>query len=175
LKKYAIFTDVSLNPKLKFGLGAYVILPSSILELAKGSIKETDITNKLNFKEFKNTSSTKLEVDTVLWALESFIEEINEKSNIGLKLYTDSQCVAGLLGRRNRLESKNFISKSTKELLKHAELYQRFYGYHDELKFEVIKVAGHMPYGLHDTIHRIFSFIDKEVRRKFKDYTKENK
>ena len=73
--------------------------------------------------------------------------------------------VACLLKRRPALETTNFIGRSTHRLLKNAALYRTFYEFHDELGFEVIKVAGHASSDSHDTIHRIFSYVDKEVRK----------
>jgi ribonuclease HI len=90
-----------------------------------------------------------------------------------LMVYSDSQCVAGLLKRRPGLEAKGFLSKRTTRLLRNALLYRRFYELHDELGFEIIKVKGHTPFRCRDTIDGIFSFVDKETRKALRLWIKE--
>jgi ribonuclease HI len=169
LNNYALFTDVSLNPKLKLGMGAYLFVPLSFLDMPLKMIYEPDIIEKLHFKKFENTSSTKLEVVTVLWALEEINKLLHDTETLNLCLFTDSQCVAGLLERRQKLEQSGFISKSSGNQHKHTALYRKFYEEHDELHFEVIKLAGHSKSYTHNTPHRIFSYIDQAVRQRFKN------
>jgi ribonuclease HI len=166
--KNILFTDVSLNPKIKLGMGAYLLLPEDILNVNPDSLHRFEIEKQIVLKKFEDTSSTKLEIETVLWALEEF-KLIPGKANKPLLLYSDSQCVCGLLDRRQRLEETNFIGKSSGKLLNHSEQYKEFYKLQRELGFEVIKVAGHAPHETHDTVHRIFSFVDEYVRNKFKE------
>jgi ribonuclease HI len=90
---------------------------------------------------------------------------VKRSGKVKLRLYTDSQCVAGLLKRRAGLEANRFLSRKKHSPLKNAELYQRYYALHDELGFDIIKIAGHSLSRTQDTAHRIFSFVDKEVRR----------
>ena len=161
----AIFTDVSLNPKLKLGVGAYLIVPTSFLKVSPHSIEISELAERLVVKRFEGTSSTTLEVRTVLWAIEDYRNELKVSGLRQLHVYSDSQCVAGLLRRRPALEVKGFHCKRTNRLLKNASLYRKFYEFYDELGFEVIKVAGHSRSCSYDTIHRVFSFVDKKVRR----------
>ena len=165
MNSVALFTDVSLNPKSKCGVGAYLILPASFLDIPPHRIERSLVADRLVIRTFESTSSTKLEVQTVLWALEVYRNEYVFSGPVKLVVYSDSQCVAGLLKRRPVLETTGFIGRSTHRLLKNAALYRTFYEFHDELGFEVIKVAGHAPSDSHDTIHRIFSYVDKEVRK----------
>jgi ribonuclease HI len=165
MNNVALFTDVSLNPKSKCGVGAYLILPVSVLDIPPHRIERSRIADRLVMRTFESTSSTKLEVQTVLWALEVYRNEYMLSRTVKLRVFSDSQCVAGLLKRRPLLETTGFIGRSTHRLLKNAALYRTFYEFHDELGFEVIKVAGHSPSDSHDTIHRIFSYVDKEVRK----------
>ena len=159
-----IFTDVSLHPQLRSGVGGYLVVPSSFLSESSLNQARSAVAERLVLRRFEDTSSTELEVRTVLWALEEYQKE--KPSGPGnLRIYTDSQCVAGLLKRRPGLEEKAFISKRTHRLLKNASLYRRFYQFHDELGFEIIQVAGHSPSSSQDRIHRIFSWIDREVRK----------
>ena len=161
----ALFTDASLNHHLKRGVGALLFVPASPLTDAPNSITRSSIARKLKTRRFYDTSSTKLEVETVLWALENFRNEFVISKPGQLHVYSDSQCVAGLPERRTELEFKGFYSKGKKKRLKNASLYSKFYELYDELGFEVIKVTGHSPSCSHDTAQRIFSFIDREVRK----------
>ena len=74
-----LFTDGSVHTKLKFGYGAFLAL-TEIEEI------DSDLNTEIRLKRFENTSSSKLEIETVLWAL-------GELDNFDGKviLYTDSQ------------------------------------------------------------------------------------
>jgi ribonuclease HI len=165
MNSFAIFTDVSLNPLRKVGIGACLLVPASFLENAPTDIKRSEIFAWLRFKRFSKTSSTKLEIQTVLWALKNFREEFDFSDSGRVRVYTDSQCVAGLLARRTRLEANDFIAGRSGRQLANAALYRAFYAAYDEIGFELIKVAGHSHTSSHDTIQRIFSYVDREVRR----------
>ncbi len=165
MNRVALFTDVSLKPKLKLGVGAYLVVPTSFLEVSPHSIERSEVAGRLVVRRFVDTSPTRLEVQTVLWALGVYRNEFKVSGPGKLQVYTDSQCVAGLLGRRPGLEVNGFLCKRTNRLLKNASLYRTFYEFHDELGVEVIKVAGHSRSCSHDAAHRIFSFIDREVRK----------
>jgi len=164
-----LFTDVSLNPQLKLGMGAYLLLTEDETSTEPDKLDKHHLINQIVVRKFENTSSTKLEIETVLWALDEFKKNCKEE-NQSLLLYSDSQCVCGLPGRRQKLESSDFIGKSSGKVLNHSELYKDFYNLQNELGFEVIKVSGHAPKSTHDTVHRIFSYLDHEVRRLFKEW-----
>ncbi|KAA0895134.1 RNase H family protein [Oryzomonas rubra] len=161
----ALFTDVSLNPQRKLGVGGYLLVPASFLENEPYGIGQDDVSARLKIKGFAETSSTTLEVQTVLWALEQVSEGLIDPTGGELEIYTDSQCVAGLLGRRAALEQNDFIAKRSGRLLSNAALYRAFYAAHDRMGFRVNKVSGHAPACSHNTIHRIFSHVDQGVRR----------
>jgi ribonuclease HI len=161
MNSFALFTDVSVNPRRKLGVGAYLALPASFIEVSPHSIEISALVERLVVRRFNDTSSTQLEVRTVLWAM----EDLKFTEPAKLRVYSDSQCVAGLLRRRNRLRASGFVSRGSNRLLKNASLYRKFYEFHDKLGFEVIKVAGHISASSHDTVHRIFSFVDRKVRK----------
>jgi ribonuclease HI len=161
----ALFTDVSLNPKLKLGVGAYLVVPAIFLEVSPHSIEISELAKRLVVRRFEGASSTTLEVQTVLWALEDYRNALKVPGLRQLHVYSDSQCIAGLLRRRPKLEVNGFHSKKTNRLLKNAFLYRKYYELYDELRFEVIKVAGHTRSCSRDTVHRIFSLVDKQVRK----------
>jgi ribonuclease HI len=162
---FALFTDVSLNPQRKVGVGGYLLVHVQFLEREPHGIEQSEVSSRLKMKMFEETSSTKLEVQTVLWALESSWEDLIGSAGGDLRIYTDSQCVAELLRRRSGLESSDFIARRSGRQLPHASLYRAFYAAYDQLGFQVIKVAGHSRACFHDTVHRIFSNVDKEVRK----------
>jgi len=165
MNSFALFTDVSLNPQQRLGVGACLLVPATLLNTAPDAIERAEISARLRFRRFADTSSTRLELQTVLWALEMYRAEFSRADAGKLQLYTDSQCVVGLPGRRAKLEAKGYVAGRSGRLLTNATLYRAFYGVHDELGFELIKVAGHSRVGSHSSVQRIFSFVDKEVRR----------
>lgn len=172
MNRILLFTDISTNPKLKIGFGAYLVIPESDLnENSSDIVKE-----EAKVRKFESTSSTKLEIETLLWALEElekYPKEIALYCN--LTIYTDSQCIVGLLNRRNRLEYYGFKSSRTKKELNHAVLYQRFYSFSDRLKFEVVKLKGHSKSAEKDILHKIFSNVDKGARKALREYLDLNK
>ena len=165
MNSFALFTDVSVNPQRKLGVGGYLLLPITFLDRDPHDIKPGELSTRINIKQFTDTSSTKLEVQTVLWAVEAVREELTCSVPGTLRIYTDSQCVAGLATRRDRLTDNDFVSKRSGQLLAHAALYRQFYAAYDRVGFQLIKVPGHRPACSHDTVQRIFSYVDKEVRK----------
>lgn len=167
MSSFSLFTDVSLHPHRRLGVGAYFFVASSFLQCSPDSIERSAVAEKLRTRRFEETSSTKLEIQTVLWALESCQNKLKVSPQDTLHIYSDSQCVSGLLTRRRGLEAIGFIGKRSKLPLKNAALYCKFYEFYDTLDFKIIKVTGHSPSCSHDTAHRIFSCVDKEVRKEF--------
>jgi ribonuclease HI len=127
MQKIKLFTDSCLDPYNKMGFGVYLILndENESLEELKENIKS---------KRFENTSSTKLELQTLLWAL----DEIADK-NVIIEVYTDCQNIIGLENRRDKLEKNHFYSTSGK-LMNNHDLYKDFYLKLDELSLSFIKV-----------------------------------
>jgi ribonuclease HI len=109
-------------------------------------------------RRFEHTSSTKLELQTLLWAL-SDIQPLGGKVTV----YTDSQNIMGLLGRRDRLEQNDYRSKNNKRL-NNYELYQDFYRMTDQLDCELVKVRGHQVSNQKDDIDRLFTLVDRASR-----------
>ena len=127
MKKIKLFTDSSVNPQEKVGFGAYLLLKEN-------NISFEDMKKDIKTKRFEDTSSTKLELQTLLWSL----EEINDKDVI-IEIYTDCQNIIGLQDRRERLEKNNFHSSAGK-LMNNHDLYKDFYLKLDELSLSFIKV-----------------------------------
>ena len=151
-------------------MGTYLVVPTSLLEISPHRVERSKVTELLMIRRYECTSSTRLEVQTVLWALEDYRKEAKGVRPGKLYIYSDSQCIAGLLRRRAAMEAKGFLSGKTNRLLKNAPLYQEFYGAYDLIGFKVIKVTGHLRACSHDTVDRIFSCIDRAVRKALRDW-----
>lgn len=65
----------------------------------------------MRVKRFEQTNSTKLELQTLLWALSETIA-LGRGGDMVLTVYTDSQSIIGLPGRRTRLEESNYFSRA---------------------------------------------------------------
>ena len=165
MNSFALFTDASLNPKLQLGAGACLVVPADFLEQPAESIEAGAVAELVRIKRFEETSSTALEVRTALWALEEYCTGLHDAGPGELRLYCDSQCIAGLPARRAALEAQRYVSRGAGRVLKNTPLYSAFYKLQDQLGFEIIKVAGHTRAATRDTVHRIFSYIDKQARR----------
>jgi ribonuclease HI len=146
-----LVTDVSVNTQSKIGYGAYLAVSKSGLQL--DSLREC-----VKVRRFEHTSSTKLELQTLLWALKK-TQTLGSKVTV----YTDSQNIIGLPGRRERFEQNSYRSKKGKHL-NNYELYQEFYRMTDQLDCKFIKVRGHQVSNQKDDIDRLFTLVDRASR-----------
>lgn len=146
-----LFTDGSVNPQLKIGYGACLAVTETdiSLDLLRGSVK---------VMKFDNTSSTKLELQTLLWALGNI-----KVPGCRVIVYTDSQNIMGLLGRRKRFEQNDYSTKKNKRIDSY-ELYQAFYQMIDRFECSFIKVCGHGLSNQKDEIDRLFTLVDRASR-----------
>ena len=155
-----VFTDGSVNTKLKVGYGAYFVV--SGLNVSIDSLKDT-----VKVKRFVQTSSTKLELQTLLWALGETVALVN-RNDMVLTVYTDSQNIISLPGRRDRLEQSNYFSSKNKRL-NNYELYQEFYRLTSRLNCGFVKVVGHQASSKKDKIDRLFGLVDQASRRALRE------
>ena len=146
-----LFIDGSVNPLSKFGYWAYLAVFERDLSL-------DSLRTGVKVKQFNHTSSTKLELQTLLWAL-SDIQALVSR----VIVYTDSQNILGLYRRRNWFEQNDYRSKNNKRL-NNYEVYQEFYRVTDKLDLEFVKVPGHRVSNQKDDIDRLFSLVDKASR-----------
>lgn len=165
---YAVFADVSLNPRLRHGVGAGLVVPAEVLEMPTSCLERSEIAGHIMIKRFEGTSSTTLEVQTVVWMLDEYRKTRAASDAVNLRIYTDSQCVAGLLGRRQRLERADFKGAKTGSPIRNTDLYRKFYTLFDRIGFEIVKVHGHTRKFSRTTIDHIFAFVDKEARKALK-------
>jgi len=154
IKTIKLFCDGSVNPKTKIGFGAYFIYNEKI---QKQDIK---------IKKFLDTSSTKLELEVLLWALEE-----NELKNLKVNIYTDCQNILKLLDRKEKLEKNGYLT-STGKMVNNTVLYKKFYEKYDNLNLEFIKVKGHKKSVLKDEIDSLFNLVDKASRRALREFNK---
>ncbi|MCF8026584.1 MAG: hypothetical protein K9K82_13990 [Desulfobacteraceae bacterium] len=150
-----LFTDGSVRTQTGIGFGAFVAVDKTDNSL-------DDIAGRIQVKRFDCTSSTRLELETLLWAL----SEIRASE---VTVYTDSQNIQSLLERRPALEKRNYHTKSGK-LHQQAKLYKAFFARVDRIDFRVIKVSGHCPNAMMRRTDRIFSLVDKASRNALRAY-----
>ena len=151
-----LFTDSSVNPQKKIGFGAYLLLIDENISLE-------EMKKNIKIKRFEDTSSTKLELQTFLWALDEIKEE-----NFDIEVYTDCQNIIGLENRREKLEKNNYHSSSGK-LMNNHDLYKEFFEKIDILNLYFIKVKGHKKTSLKDDIDNIFNLVDKASRNALRE------
>jgi len=151
MKQLMLFTDGSVNAQSNIGYGAYLAVPEAGLSL-------DSLRSRVKVRRFEHTSSTKLELQTLLWALTD-IQALGSR----VIVYTDSQNIMGLPGRRDRLEQNDYRSKKNKRLKNYA-LYQEFYRMTDQLDCEFVKVRGHQVPNQKDDIDKLFTLVDRASR-----------
>ena len=157
MKKIKLFTDSRVNPQLKIGFAAF-------LKVTDEKVSLEEIKKEIKIKRFENTSSTKLELQTFLWA----IEEINLNTSFLIEVYTDCQNIIGLPNRKEKIQSLNYHSSSGK-LLNNSELYKDFFKLLEKYNCEFIKVKGHKKNSLKDEIDDIFNLVDKASRNALRE------
>lgn len=153
-----LFTDGSVHTQSGIGYGAYLITDDL-------SVPLDDLKGYVVVKRFEGTSSTKLELQTVLWAL----GEVSSKK-AQVVIYTDSQNIVGLPGRREQLEQSAYRSKNNR-LLNNHDLYQDFFHITDSLNCKIIKVIGHQKSSQKTDIEKIFTLVDKASRKALRGAT----
>ena len=146
-----LLTDGSVNTQSNIGYRAYLAVSERGLSL-------DSLRAHVKVRRFEHTSSTKLELEALLWAL-SDIQALGRK----VIVYTDSQNIMGLQGRRDRFEQNDYRSKKNIRL-NNYELYQEFYRMIDQLDCELVKVRGHQVSNQKDDIERLFTLVDRASR-----------
>ncbi len=146
-----LLTDGSVNTKSNIGYGAYLAVSECGLSL-------DSLRARVKVRRFEHTSSTKLELQTLLWALRDI-------HALGVKVivFTDSQNIMGLQGRHERFEQNNYHSKKNRRL-NNYELYQEFYRMTDQLNCKFVKVSGHQVSNQKHDIDRLFTLVDRASR-----------
>ncbi|WMN11016.1 RNase H family protein [Marivirga salinae] len=155
-EKHLLFIDGSVNNQLKVGCGAALVIDET-------QLSEIELKERIKIKKFNNTSSTKLELQTLIWALNELDDRVRK-----VVVYTDSQNIVGLPARREALEKADYHSKKGK-LLNHYELYSAFFKIMDDLECEFVKVEGHQASKNKDDYDKIFTLVDRAARKASRD------
>lgn len=158
MQNLQIFIDGSVHAQSKLGYGAYLVVAESGLEPAA-------LQQRVRVKSFAQTSSTRLELQTLLWVL----NEVPVKGN-RLIIHTDSQNILGLPDRRARLERMDYRS-SKGRLLNNHDLYREFYLSTAMLNYELVKVRGHLPSARKEERDKLFALVDRASRKALRDAT----
>ncbi len=145
MKSLLLFTDGSVHPTSRIGYGAYL------------AVTDESADREVHVKRFEDTSSSQLEIETLLWALRKTQPQT-------VTLYTDSQNIIGLPDRRERLKKQEYRSKSGARL-NHAELYQEFFTLTDQFNYTLVKVKGHRRAHQKTPIDRLFTLVDRASRQ----------
>ncbi len=151
--KLLLFTDGSVNTKLRVGYGAY-------LALLEGQQVPT---SQVQLRRFEDTSSSKLEIQTLSWAL----SEISAHEVIS---YTDCQNIVGLSSRRKRLEAKDYYTRNGTRLGNY-ELYEYFFKQTDSLDITFSQIKGYSSTHSKNHIEMLFSLVDRASRKALRAFT----
>lgn len=154
-----LFTDASVNPQMNIGYGGYLLLDEESL---KSPVSKKDV----KIKRFENTTSARLELQAMLWALESI-----HFQECRVIIFTDCQNIINLQDRRERLEHNSYMTKKN-TLIKNHELYKEFFKLVDTFDCYFVKVKGHKKNEEKDDIDKIFSIVDKASRDALRDSIK---
>ncbi len=151
MNKILLFIDGSVDVQSKNGFGAWLVVsePVPSPETLKKQVK---------VKRFEQTSSTKLELQTLLWVLKEIPVDGNR-----VIIYTDSQNIISLNSRRERLEKNNYHSRNNRQI-NNSDLYMEFFRLMDRFDCEFVKVQGHQPTRHKDEINRLFTLVDRASR-----------
>lgn len=152
---FFLFTDASVNPQTNIGYGASLLLAEYELEVPYPQ-------DRVKTKRFEDTTSSKLELQTLVWALEEI-----KFQRCKIVIYTDSQNTLSLLKRKEKLIKNNYMNKKS-ELLKNHELYKRFYELLTSNECDIIKVKGHKKKEDKDSIDKLFTLVDRASRNALK-------
>ena len=156
MSELTLLIDGSVDARSKIGYGAYLSLPED-----RYSLEELKM--RLQVRRFEQTSSTRLELQTLLWALADI--QVSERT---VTVYTDSQNIIGLQSRRKRMEQADYRSARGRRL-NNYDLYREFYRLTDSLDCRFVKVRGHQVAQHKDEIDRLFTLVDRASRQALRD------
>ena len=158
MTEWLLFTDGSVHPQTKCGYGAALLIASNDLSLGLD-----ELSARIKVHKFTKTSSTKIELQALLWALAETPEACAP-----LSVYSDCQNILGLSDRRAGFEAHNYLSKKGLPL-RNAALYQAFFQMADQRDLKLVKVQGHKPAAQRNPIDRLFNLVDKASRKACRD------
>lgn len=169
ISDYLLFCDSSFDPKSHRGVGGRLLLSRDEFS---HQIHPSDL--RVRTKLFANMTNTRLELITVLWALNHFKKNFHEiKTNKSyypdIIVFSDCKTISDLQSRRRRLENGEYKSKRTGRLLSNADLYKKYFLLSDEIQPEIIWTKGHTSSRHHNVIQSLFSHVDKTTRTRLRE------
>lgn len=153
-----LFTDASLDPQTRVGYGAYLLIPEFSLEAPISKHKTS-----IKTKKFKDTTSSKLELETLLWALGKI-----PTKKCKIIVYTDCQNIISLKEREERIVKNNYMSRKN-TLIRNHEFYKKFYKVTNRYECDFIKVKGHKKTEDKDIVDTFFTLVDKASREALRE------
>jgi len=145
MHKIITYTDGSCHTQLKIGTWASIIIYG-------------DKKVKLTGME-QNTTHNRMEIKACIESIRYIIEKVPSFEEINI--YTDSQYVVGLLGRKNKLKTANFLTKKGTSI-QNPDLVQEFIVLLEKHPIKLLKVKAHQK---KDEIENLNIEVDKMVRR----------
>ena len=145
-----LFCDSSFSPARREGIAAFVRLDGDAL--TEPSIDD------VNLSFFAETTNTRLELQGVLWGLETL------PNATSVEVYTDCANITQLLERQARLVASKFTNRSGRQLA-NADLYERFFAQCERLEVDIHLLKGHVPASKRGPEAKIFALVDRAARR----------
>lgn len=170
-----IFVDASYSPERRLGVGGFFCIancPDDAL-VNKNIVKELYSPDAVKTRIVEQTTNTRLELQTLLWVLESLkLDNGNTPSGeMGpVTIYTDCRTAVDLLRRRERLENIHYLSKRKGTILGNADIYKSIFTLYDELSPKLIWIKGHTLEKDRVGVQRIFSEVDRFVRNLLRNH-----
>ena len=155
-----LFTDGSVNNQTKIGIGAALLIQDTeFQERAPCPMTFQDaFSHRVVLKQFHPTSSTKLELQTLLWSLSELVPPSE-----AIRIHTDSQNILSLPGRRQRLPHSHYLSRKQQPIA-NADMYREFYALTDKYDYQLIKLAGHPAPSARTAVDWVFALVDSAAR-----------
>jgi len=150
-----IFTDSSVDPISRKGIGCYIIM---------NDLNEPFIKQNIVSLEFDDTSSTVAELKTIKHILNQLdLKYDNLANNLSINLYTDCENFVNLINKR----------QYDQKIIKHRNYiwYEEIIKLVNELKINIIWVKGHAKMENRNEIYqKHFAIIDKQSRKLLRNY-----
>ena len=145
-EKIKIYTDGSCHTQLLYGAWASIIFIGD---------KKIVLKNSEN-----NTTHNRMELIAVIKAIEH-LDSLG-LNGVVISIFSDSQYVVNLTGRKERLKKNNFFTKKGTEI-QNVDLIKVFITQIESHKLEFIKVKAHQKDG--DEINREVDLIVRKMVR----------
>lgn len=163
-----IFTDSSVDPVVKRGIGCFIFIESPLTEksLTEDSVSDFFVIGGLdgcdkylNYVKFEETSSTEAELQTFKHIMSILDTNEKIKTDRPIYLYTDCQRIVNL-----------YTEKSYPKDHTHSQLYKDVLTSIQKYNITVLKIKGHSN-NKSSIADKIFSLVDKASRKTLRNHT----